>query len=267
MTKIAVAGIAGKMGTIIARLVIESPDLELAGATEVAGNGAIGKTPQDALGLKCASFKIESDVAKAVKGADVFIDFTSPEASSLAAEICSASGVACVIGTTGLSPAQTERLTNAAKNIPIVYAPNMSLGVNLLKKLVEQAAAALGEDYDIEIVEAHHNMKADAPSGTALLLAKAAAAARGLNYDSAAVYGREGKTGARPKNQIGVMTLRGGDIVGEHTVLFAGPGERIELIHRAHTRETFARGALRAARWVAGKPPKLYSMADVLGLV
>ncbi len=266
MTKVAVAGISGRMGGTIARLINEAEDLELVGATETADHNAIGKTPREVLGLEDALFQIESDVSKALKEARVFIDFTTPEASTSAVEVCAKHKIACVVGTTGLDKAQTDRLGKAAEKIAVVYAPNMSLGVNLLKKLIEQTTVALGEDYDIEIVEAHHKMKADAPSGTALMFAKTAAAARGLDSDTAVVYGRHGRTGARPKDQIGVMTLRGGDIVGDHTVLFAGPGERIELSHRAHTRETFARGALRAARWVAEKQAGLYSMADVLGL-
>ena len=266
MIKVAVAGAAGKMGGIIARLVQEADDLELVGASEAPGHKAIGNTVEEIVGLKGVSVLIEGEVAKAAKDARVFIDFTAPEASVAAVEACAEISVACVVGTTGLDSAQVERLDKAAQKTAAVFAPNMSLGVNLLKKLVEQTAASLGEDYDIEVVEVHHRMKADAPSGTALMLAKAAAAARGMDYDSAAVYGREGKTGARPKKQIGVMTLRGGDIVGEHTVLFAGPGERIELTHRAHTRETFARGALRAARWVAEKKTGLFGMADVLGI-
>ena len=266
MLKVAVAGIMGRMGATIARLVQEADDLELAGATEVEGVDAIGKTPSELFGFKDAYFSIESDVSKAVENADVYIDFTSPEASVASARVCSDAGVACVIGTTGLTKKQISNLGRASGKVAIVFAPNMSMGINLLKKLVERAAASLGDEYDIEIVEAHHKMKADAPSGTALMLARAAAQARGLDYDSAAVYGREGKTGVRPKDQIGVMTLRGGDIVGDHTVMFAGPGERIELVHRAHTRETFARGALRAARWVVDAEPALYGMADVLGL-
>ena len=266
MIKTAVAGVAGKMGGIIARLVFEAADLELVGATESPGHNAVGKTVEEALGLKGAAVRIESDIPKAVKNAEVFINFTSPEASVSAIEVCSKKKVACVVGTTGLTQSQIDKLRTAAKNTPVVFSPNMSLGVNLLKKLVEQATAVLGDDYDIEIVETHHKLKADAPSGTALLLAKAAAEVRKLDFDKAAVYGRQGRTGARPKDQIGVMTLRGGDIVGEHTVLFAGPGERIELIHRAHSRETFARGAIRAARWVTNKKPGFYSMADVLGL-
>jgi len=255
------------MGGIVAGLVVEAPDLDLVGATESPNHKAIGKTVEEVLGLKGVAVRIEGNVSEAIKSAQVFIDFTSPEASVTAVETCAKKKVACVVGTTGLVQSQTDRLKAAAKNIPIVYSPNMSLGVNLLKKLVEQAAAALGDDYDIEIVEVHHKMKADAPSGTALLLAKAAAEVRKLDFDKSAVYGRQGRTGARPRDQIGVMTLRGGDIVGEHTVLFAGPGERLELVHRAHSRETFARGAIRAVKWVADKKPGFYSMADVLGLV
>jgi len=267
MTKIAVSGVAGRMGGNIARLVYESSDLELVGAVEAPGNPAVGKTVGEVLGLKGADVKIESEAQAAVKDkARVFIDFTAPEATVNAVKQCADCGVKAVVGTTGLSKAQVASLAQAAQKVAVVFAPNMSLGMNLLRKLVHMASGALGEDYDIELVEAHHRMKADAPSGSALMLGRAAAEGRGWDLDSVAVYGREGRTGPRPTDQIGIMTIRGGDIVGDHTVIFAGSGERIELRHQAHTRDTFANGALRAARWVADKEPNLYSMSDVLGI-
>jgi 4-hydroxy-tetrahydrodipicolinate reductase len=209
---------------------------------------------------------IVDDLAKALPGADVVVDFTSHEASARHAEACAEAGVALVIGSTGFTPEAKARVAAAARRVPVVLSPNMSVGVNVLFELVRQAAAVLGDAYDVEIVEIHHNKKRDAPSGTAVRLGEVAAEALGRDPKDALAYARHGILGERPPWQIGVQTLRGGDVVGEHTVYFCGEGERLELTHRATSRDQFARGAVRAARWIAGRPAGLYDMADVLGL-
>ncbi len=266
MVKIAVAGIGGRMGGLIARLAVQDPDIELTGATEAPGHNLVGKNLSSVLNIEQLRGVVSDNPEDVIKDAEVYVDFTSPSATMKALEVCAHLKKSAVVGTTGLNEEQHNQIKELAKNIAIVFSPNMSLGVNLLAMLVEKTASALGADYDIEIIEAHHRMKADAPSGTAILLAKSAAKGRGLELEKCAVYGREGRPGARPSEQIGIMAVRGGDIVGDHTVLFAGNGERIELIHRAHSRETFARGALRAIKWVAGRTAGLYSMMDVLGI-
>lgn len=264
MVKIAVAGIGGRMGGLIARLAVQDPDIELTGATEAPGHNLIGKNLSSVLNTEQLKGVVSDKLEDVLTNAEVYVDFTSPPATMKALEVCSRLKKSAVVGTTGLNDEQHAQIKEFAKNIAIVFSPNMSLGVNILATMVEKTASALGTDYDIEIIEAHHRMKADAPSGTALLLAKSAAKGRGLELEKCAVYGREGRPGARPAQQIGIMAVRGGDIVGDHTVLFAGNGERIELIHRAHSRETFARGALRAVKWVAGRAAGFYSMMDVL---
>jgi 4-hydroxy-tetrahydrodipicolinate reductase len=209
---------------------------------------------------------VVDDLGKALGGADVVIDFTSHEASARHAEACAERGVALVIGSTGFTPEAKARVAAAAKRIPVVLSPNMSVGVNVLFELVRQAGRVLGDDYDVEIVEIHHKKKRDAPSGTAVRLGEVAAEALGRDPKDALAYSRHGILGERPPWQIGVQTLRGGDVVGEHTVYFCGEGERLELTHRATSRDQFARGAVRAAQWLAGKPAGLYDMADVLAL-
>lgn len=266
MIRVTVAGIAGRMGNILAKLVVNTTDMELVGATEASGHSMIGENVSDLIGRRGLGVRVTDKIEDALLEADALLDFTSPKSTMGALEICVKNKIAAVIGTTGFEPAQEKRIEKYAEVIPMVYAPNMSLGVNLLARLVKQAAKALGPDYDVEMVEVHHRHKADSPSGTALMLAHTIAEARGMELEKALVWGRQGKTGSRPDNQIGVMSLRAGDVVGEHTIMFAGPGERLELIHRAHSRETFAQGALRAVRWVVGKSPGLYSMMDVLGL-
>ena len=266
MIRVTVAGIAGRMGSILAKLVVNTTDMELVGATEDVGHALIGENVSDLIGRRGLGVRVTDRIQDALLEADVLLDFTAPKSSMAALEICVKNRVAAVVGTTGFDPAQEKRIEKYAETIPIVSAPNMSLGVNLLARLVKQAAKALGPAYDIEMVEVHHRQKADSPSGTALMLAHTIADARALELEKALVWGRHGKTGARPDDQIGVMSLRAGDVVGEHTIMFCGPGERLELIHRAHSRETFAQGALRATRWVVGKSPGLYSMMDVLGL-
>jgi 4-hydroxy-tetrahydrodipicolinate reductase len=209
---------------------------------------------------------MSKNVAEALAGADALIDFTAPAATLENVKAAVAAGKPIVIGTTGLSEAQKAEISAAASTIPVVLAPNMSVGVNLLFKLTSEVAAILGLDYNVEIVEVHHNLKKDSPSGTAVRLAERAAEALGLDYAKDTAHGREGIVGARPARQIGMHAVRGGDVVGEHTVSFIGNGERVELVHKAHNRDNFARGALRAARFVATAKPSLYDMQDVLGL-
>lgn len=268
---IAVLGISGRMGQSLVRALQEPAaaalGLRLGGALASAGSPYLGQdagTPSQAPGIGVA---ITADRQTALAGAAVAIDFTLPAALQDNLAACVAGGVPVVVGTTGLDAAAEQAMAAAATRIPVLHAPNMSLGVNLLLELVAQAAAALPADYDIEIFEAHHKHKVDAPSGTAVRLGQVAATARGTSLADSAVYAREGQTGARPSGAIGFATVRAGDIVGEHTVLFCGTGERLELGHRATDRLTFARGALRAAQWLAAvKQPGLYSMRDVLGL-
>ncbi len=259
MTKVIVTGISGRMGSRIADLLRNSEGMQLSGATESPGSFAVGTTlPEGHL--------VVDSLEKCIDRADVVIDFTSPKATLNHAEIVAAHGKALVIGTTGFSEEEKQRLHKILNTVPCVWAPNMSVGVNVLIKLVTEAAQRMGNDYDIEIIEAHHRHKKDAPSGTALALGEAAALGRNWNFGDVACYHREGQTGERPEKQIGMQTLRGGDIVGTHTVLFAGAGEQLELTHRATNRDNFAQGAIRAARWLHGKPAGLYSMKDVLGL-
>jgi 4-hydroxy-tetrahydrodipicolinate reductase len=263
---VAVAGAAGRVGKALVAAVRAEPGLRLAGALEAPGHPSLGQDAGMLAGIGELRVPITADLAPLLASVRVVIDFTAPAATIKNLEACAAAGVAMVIGTTGLSPAQKEEVKRQAGRIPVVFAPNMSVGVNLLFHLVREAARILGPSFDIEIVEAHHRLKKDAPSGTALRLAEVAAAGRGFTLAESARYCREGIIGERPDKEIGVQTLRGGDIVGDHTVLFAGPGERVEFIHRAHSRETFARGAARAAIWITGREPGLYDMQDVLGL-
>lgn len=267
---LAVFGITGRMGQSIVRALQAdgaAQGLRLTGALASAGSSALGLDAAVPAQSAPTGVRVTADRATALAGARVAIDFTLPVALGANLEACAAAGVPVVIGTTGLDLAAEDALAAAATRIPVLHAPNMSLGVNLLLELVAQAAAALPPDYDIEIFEAHHKHKLDAPSGTAVRLGQVAAAARGTTLAASAVYAREGQTGARPTGAIGFSTLRAGDIVGEHTVYLCGAGERLELGHRATDRLTFARGALRAAAWLtAGRAPGLYSMRDVLGL-
>ncbi|UCG38259.1 MAG: 4-hydroxy-tetrahydrodipicolinate reductase [bacterium] len=266
MIRAAVAGACGRMGTAIIQAMETTQGIRLAGALEREGHPCLG---QDA-GLRASvgekGVTVTADLDSIPSNVQVLIDFTSPEGTLRNLEYCAGRGLAAVIGTTGLSEEQKEALVMFASRTPTVFSPNMSVGVNLLFKLAARAAAVLGDAYDAEIVETHHRMKKDAPSGTALRLAEAVAQARGRDLAGSAVYSRHGMIGERSRGEIGIQTLRGGDIVGEHTLLLAGPGERLELTHRAHSRDNFARGAVRAALWVTGKEPGLYGMDDVLGL-
>jgi 4-hydroxy-tetrahydrodipicolinate reductase len=253
------------MGQALIEAVLAAPDLALAGALDVPGSPVLGRDAAERCG-RASGVVVGIDVDAGLREADVLIDFTRPEGTLAHLAACARSGVAAVVGTTGLDAAQKAELGERARTIPIVFAPNMSVGVNVLADLVRRAAQALGPAYDIEIVEMHHRHKVDAPSGTALWLGEAAAAGAGVDLEASAVYARAGHTGERKPGAIGFATLRGGDVVGEHTVVFAGPGERVELSHRAMSRQNFAMGALRAARFVRGANPGVYGMRDVLGL-
>jgi 4-hydroxy-tetrahydrodipicolinate reductase len=264
--RIAILGATGRMGGALLRAIDELPNARLVGATASANSRWLGQDASAPAGGSARNVRIESNVAAAVADANVAIDFALAEATRANLEACVARGRALVIGTTGYVPETRAEIERAAARIPIVVAANMSLGVNLLLGLTRLAAKALDSSYDIEIFEAHHRNKKDAPSGTALALGEAAAEGRGVKLDDAGVFERHGATGAREPGAIGFSVFRGGDVVGDHTVTFAGSGERIELTHRASDRMTFARGALRAAQWLVERPAGLYSMQDVLGL-
>ena len=263
--KIAIAGSSGRMGRALLESVAQAGDLALHAALEQGGSALLGRDAGELCGAPCG-VKISADAAAALKGADVLIDFTRPEGTLHHLDICRRLGVNMVIGTTGFSAQQKAQLGAAAQHIGIVFAPNMSVGVNLVFKLLETASRVLAQGYDIEIIEAHHRHKVDAPSGTALGMGEVIAKTLGRDLAQCAVYGREGVTGERDPSAIGFATVRGGDIVGDHTVLFAGTGERIEITHKASSRATFALGALRAARFLKENPAGMYDMQDVLGL-
>jgi 4-hydroxy-tetrahydrodipicolinate reductase len=267
MIKIAIVGAAGRMGRLLVKHVIEDPETELSGALEIPQSPLLGSDAGAVAGCAPCGVLITSDADEAVKGADVVIDFTFAVASRVLVPKAVAAGAAVVLGSTGLTAedhALIDRL--AADGARIVQAPNMSIGVNLLFALCSRTARLLGEDYDIEVVEMHHNQKKDAPSGTAERLGQILAEARGLDYNTAVRHGREGIVGARTKGEIGMHALRGGDVVGDHTVIFATGGERVELTHKASSRDTFAAGAVRAAKLLCGAPAGRYHMHDVLGL-
>ncbi len=262
--RVAVAGSTGRMGRVLLECVAQADDLVLHAALAHAGSEHLGKDAAEFGGTH--GVKVRSDVENALGGADVLIDFTRPEGTLHHLEVCRKLGVAMVIGTTGFNAQQKAQLGAAAQYIGIVFAPNMSVGVNLTFKLLETAARVLAHGYDIEIIEAHHRHKVDAPSGTALGMGEVIARTLGRDLSQCAVYGREGVTGERDPSTIGFATVRGGDIVGDHTVLFAGTGERIEITHKASSRATFALGALRAARFLRANAAGLYDMQDVLNL-
>ena len=263
--RVAIAGASGRMGRALIEAVAASPDLVLAGALDVAGAAGIGKDATEFLGRQ-SGVTVVADPRAGLSGADVLIDFTRPEGTLSHLAACRELGVNAVVGTTGFTPAQKAEIAAIAERIAIVMAPNMAVGVNVVMKLIEVAAKALDPSYDIEIVETHHRLKVDAPSGTALQMGEVAARARGTTLDADAVWTRHGDTGARRAGSIGFAALRGGDIVGDHTVLFAGGGERIEITHRSASRANDAQGSLRAARFLAGRRSGLYGMAQVLGL-
>jgi 4-hydroxy-tetrahydrodipicolinate reductase len=264
--RLVVAGAGGRMGRTLIKAISESKGLRLAGALEDARSPLIGWDAGTLAGLGENHVKLIGDPARIVDDFDGIIDFTIPAASVSYAALAAKAGKVHVIGTTGMSAADEAKIREAAKGAVIVKSGNMSLGVNLLAALAERVARTLDSSFDIEILEMHHNQKVDAPSGTALLLGRAAAKGRGADLDKQSVKSREGHTGARKPGDIGFATLRGGSVVGEHTVMFSGPAERIELMHKAEDRMIFARGALHAALWARGRSPGLYSMMDVLGL-
>ncbi len=264
--KLVVMGAAGRMGRTLVRAVTETPGAVLHAAVERPGSAHLGADAGRLAGLSDLGVAVTDDPLAAIVDAHGILDFTSPAATVEAAELAAQARIVHVIGTTGCSEADEERISAAARHAVVVKSGNMSLGVNLLAGLVRQAARALGPEFDIEIVEMHHRHKVDAPSGTALLLGEAAAEGRGVALDEVADRGRDGHTGARRPGAIGFAALRGGSVVGEHTVILAGSGERIELVHRAEDRGIFAAGAVRAALWGRGRKPGRYTMADVLGL-
>jgi 4-hydroxy-tetrahydrodipicolinate reductase len=263
--KIAVAGASGRMGHMLIEAVRQSPDCQLSGALDIPQSHGIGNDATGFLG-QASGVTIEADVRRGLQHSQVLIDFTRPEGTLHHLQVCRELGVKLVIGTTGFSPEQKAEIAAAAKDIAIVMAPNMSVGVNVTLKLLQLAAKAMPTGYDIEIIEAHHRHKVDAPSGTALKMGEVIAEAMGRDLKDCAVYERYGHTGERDPSTIGFATIRGGDIVGDHTVLFAGTGERIEITHKSSSRATYAQGSLRAARFLADKPHGLFDMFDVLGL-
>jgi len=266
MIKVAVTGAAGRMGGRIITLVSEAEGLEVAGAVEMTGHARIGEDAGYVAGCGNLGVTITDSLEQAMTDADVLIDFTWPEVTLANARVCAGLGKAMVVGTTGLNPEQRAEIALVAEQVPVVFAPNMSVGVNVCFKLLKDMARTLGEGFDVEIVELHHNKKKDSPSGTAVRMGEIVADALDRNYAEVANYHRQGMCGERSVEEIGMQTVRGGDIVGEHTVYFIGMGERIELTHRAMSRDMFARGAVRAASWLGGKAAGLYDMQDVLGL-
>jgi 4-hydroxy-tetrahydrodipicolinate reductase len=264
--KIAVMGAAGRMGRELIRAIAAEPGCKVSGAIETVGSSVLGRDAGELAGIELLGVPVFSDAATVIAAADAIVDFTVPKASVEFARLAASSGTAAIIGTTGFDAASDAAVADAATRTAIVKAGNMSLGVNLLLALTRQVAAALGNDFDVEIVEMHHRMKVDAPSGTALMLGNAAAAGRHVALRERAVRVRDGHTGPRRPGDIGFATLRGGNVVGDHTVIFAGEGERLELTHRAADRGIFARGAVKAALWAKGRAPGLYAMTDVLGI-
>ena len=266
MLKAAVLGASGRMGRAVLRCIAEAPDIEVTGAVTETTDPALGRDAGEACGIGALGVMLSDDPGSGLRDAQVAIDFTLPSATEANVAACVQTATALVVGTTGLGPGQVQAIETAAATIPLVYGRNMSVGMNVFIDLVGRASKALGGDYDVEITEAHHRRKVDAPSGTALALGERVAQARGQSLEALAVYARHGQVGPRAPGTIGFSVIRAGHIVGNHSVLFCGPEEAVEFVHRAADRASFARGALRAARWAAGRGPGLYSMADVLGL-
>ena len=268
MLNVAIAGASGRMGRMLLEAVLADPGVRLSGALDIPGSPALGQDATAALG-RASGVAITADLRQGLAGADVLIDFTRPVGTLGHLAACRELGVRAVIGTTGFSAQQKAELAAQAQHTALVWAPNMSVGVNVMVRLLELATRSLGEGYDVEVIEAHHKHKIDSPSGTALALGEAVARARGVDLQQHGVFTRHGHTGERPAGAIGFATVRGGDIVGEHTVMFAGTGERIEITHKSSSRANYADGSLRAAHFLGGLPPGqpgLYDMADVLGL-
>ena len=264
--KIAVVGASGRMGQMIIEMVLKDGSLELVSAIDQQGTHGIGRDAGEMVGMESCGVTVTTDTEAGIAKADCLIDFTRPEGTLAHLSLCCRHKVAAVIGTTGIDAEGKAVIADAAKQIPIVFAPNMGVGVNVVLKLLDMASRILSEGYDIEIVEAHHRHKIDAPSGTALRMGEVIAEALGRDLKECAIYGREGHTGERDPSTIGFATVRGGDIVGEHTVMYCGIGERIEISHKATSRMSFARGSVRAAHFLAGKSNGLFDMQDVLGL-
>jgi len=266
MPDVVVAGAAGRMGSRVVACLQEDKELRLVGALEALGHPAVGRDAGEVVGVGKLGVTLAADPRALLTRDRILVEFSVPEATLEHLQLVARSGARAVIGTTGFSEAQREEIGRLARQVPVLLSPNMSVGVTLALKLLAQMAAVLGEEYDVEITEIHHRFKKDAPSGTALRMAEVIAHALGRTLSQVAVYGRQGLPGERTRQEIGILSLRSGDIVGEHTVSFGTLGERLELTHRAHSRDTFARGALRAAKFIATAPPGLYSMQDVLGL-
>jgi 4-hydroxy-tetrahydrodipicolinate reductase len=264
--KIGILGCAGRMGRMLASQVLSTDGAELIGGSEAPGSEFIGQDVAGLVGHDAAGIAVGDDTRALFQASDTVIDFTVPVATAAHAQMAGETGTALIVGTTGLDAAQQDAIANASALVAVVQAANFSVGVNILLGLTERAAGIMGDDYDIEVVEMHHRHKVDAPSGTALALGQAAASGRGVDLDSVSQRVRDGHTGPRKTGDIGFATLRGGDVAGDHTVVFAGDGERLELTHKAGNRAVFASGAVRAALWTAGQSPGLYSMRDVLAL-
>ena len=266
MIRAVVCGAAGRMGGRIIAMIREADDFTLVGAVEQPNSASIGQDAGEVAGMGKLGVPVVGDLSAVIGEGQVVIDFTTPQATLSHLAIAAQAKVPVVVGTTGFGTADLSRIKALSVAAPCVVSPNMSIGVNLVFKVLAGVASVLGEGYDVEIVETHHRLKKDAPSGTALKMAQVIAETLGRDLDKVGVYGRKGMVGARDKEEIAIHALRAGDVVGDHTVIFDGMGERIEVTHRAHSRDNFARGALRAARWIIGRPPGLYDMQDVLGL-
>ncbi len=266
MINVTVAGAAGRMGRRITALCLEHEEINVVGALERKGHEKVGEDIGSLLGISPTGIRLTDDIGEIIDSTDVLIDFTSPASTLHNLRAAADKGKAAVVGTTGFSKEALSDIRAISEKIPCVMAPNMSVGVNLLFKVLRDVARVLGDDYDVEIIEAHHRMKKDAPSGTALRMAEVIADALGRDLEEVAIYSRKGLIGERSRQEIGIQCIRAGDIVGEHTVIFGGIGERIEIVHKASSRDTFAKGAVRAALWVYGKAPGLYDMLDVLNL-
>jgi len=266
MVRVGINGASGRMGKTLIQACVEHQDTQLGAAFEIASSNSMGQDAGITAGIENLGVNINSNLDSHADDFDVLIDFTIPECTMQSLELCLKHGKSMVIGTTGLDVEQKQKLQQASQKISIMFAPNMSVGVNLCLKLLQTAAKTLGEEYDIEIIEAHHKHKVDAPSGTALRMGEVIAETLGRDLKECAVYGRQGHTGERDKKTIGFETIRAGDIVGDHTVMFAGTGERVEITHKASSRMTFAQGAMRATSWLQSKEAGLYNMQDVLEL-
>ncbi len=266
MTKVSIMGVAGRMGRSIYHLLDAEDDIQIVGATEIDSHPDMGKDIGLVVGDRQIGAVLTDDIDEACSEADVIVDFTTPASTMNHAEYAGSTAKAMVIGTTGFDDNQKSELIGLAKNFPCVFSPNMSIGVNVMFEATKRLAEVLGDDFDVEIIEAHHKHKVDAPSGTALKLGEAAAEGLARDFSSVARYERHGTIGERKEKEIGMQTIRAGDIVGEHTVMFCGAGERIELTHRAMSRDNFAKGVVRAVKWIPAKPAGIYTMKEVLGL-